>query len=369
MDDSPVRHITTAGGATLAQLLARPLVPVLAVAFLSRLAATAILLGADPGASPIIGGVEGPLLIHDASWYLAIVRDGYLPYPLELEHPNFAFFPLWPLAIVVASLFGVLDPTLVAPILSNVLFLAGSVVVYELLRRHVGTTVSQRATMLLALAPGAAVFSLAYSESLFILIAAGALLVGVTSRGGVVLVFLASICRLVGPALSLAALPELRTRRRATIAALVAGPLGFLVWAAFIWHLTGDPLGYLRGTPAWWSSLGAPTGLESVVATFAEGVPFDMLACTVTCAFAALMVWGALALLRTSPALALYALGVLAPSVLAGHWVNWPRLMLPAFPAMVVLARRRTVFLAAAPLFALAQVALARWYAAGVWTP
>jgi hypothetical protein len=369
MENHPATRALAAGHAGLVRLVAHPLVPVLAVALLSRLVATAILLGADPAGSPIVGGVEGPLLIHDGSWYLAIVLDGYHPYPLELDHPNFAFFPLWPAAIVVASLFGVFDPTVVAPVLSNALFVGGSVVVFELLRRHVGTHVSQRTTMLLALAPGAAAFSLAYSESLFILIAAGALVVGVTSRAGVVLVFLASICRLVGPALSLAALPELRMRRRAALAALVAGPVGFLLWAAFIWHLTGDPLGYLRGTPSWWSSLGASTGLESVVATFAEGVPFDIVACTVTCALAVVMVGGALALLRSSPALALYSLGVLAPTLLAGHWVNWPRLMLPAFPALVLLARRRTVFLAAAPLFGLGQVALARWYAAGVWTP
>ncbi len=364
------------GGDSVRRLLLKaatdPLAVVLLVAVMSRLVVAVAMLTATP--LQLYGGLQvdaaWPFMTWDGQWYLSIVQNGYHAYDLEAAHPDFAFFPLWPLTIIAGSLFGLLDPGLVAPLLSTALFLLAMVVVFRLLERRFDPGTAQRATILLALAPGATAFTLGYSESLFILIAAAALLVGVATRRGILLVILASLTRLVGPALSLAAIPELRSRPRLAWTALVAGPATFFAWCGFIWYLTGDPLGYLRGSPAWWSGSTLHSGpIGAIEALFLSHDVLALFVAWVAMALALISIAGGLMLLRRWPDLGLYVLGVLAPTILAGNWTTWPRLLLTAFPALVVLTRSRGVFLMSAAAFGFIQVLFARGQASISWAP
>ncbi len=349
-----------------------PLAIVLFVALMSRVVVAVAMLTATPIQSHIGLLPDGtwPFVTWDGRWYLSIAQSGYHAYDLAPGHPDFAFFPLWPLSIIAGSLFGLLDVALVAPLLANALFLLATVVVFWSLERRFGSSAAQRATILLALAPGATAFSLAYSESLFVLIVAAALLVGVATRLGIVLVVLASLTRLVGPALSLAAIPDLRTRPRLAIAALVAGPATFLVWCGFIAYLTGDPLGYMRGSPAWWTGSALHSGpIGAIEALSATTDILALFVAWVAVSLALVSIAGGLALLRWSPDMGLYVMGVLVPTILVGNWTTWPRLLLAAFPALVVLTRSRAVFLTSAVTFGVIQVLFARGQVSIGWAP
>jgi len=348
-----------------------PLAIVLFVAVMSRLVvAIAMLTATPPQAGAYALDASWPFVTWDGPWYLSIVKNGYHAYALDSGHPDFAFFPLWPVAIIAGSLFGLLDPGFVAPLLSTALFLLAIIVVFRLLERRFGPSTAQRATILLALAPGATAFTLAYSESLYVLLAAAALFVGVATRRGIVLVILASLTRLVGPALSLAALPDVRSRPRLALIALAAGPVTFLVWCGFIWHLTGDPLGYMRGSPAWWAGSEFLSGpMSAFQAVFVTTNGLALLVAWVAMFLALISIAGGLMLLRRAPDLGLYVLGVLAPTILVGNWPTWPRLLLAAFPALVVLTRSRGVFLTSALAFGVLQVLFARGQASITLVP
>ena len=174
----------------------------------------------------------------DGRWYLSIVRAGITPTTSTPGHPDFAFFPLWPIAIIAGSLFGLLDSPWSHPCCrprsscSRPSSCSGRSSDASARARRNERRSSYHSP------PGRPPSTLAYSESLFVLIVAAALLVGVATRLGIVLVVLASLTRLVGPALSLAAMADLRSRPRLAFDRVGggAGDLPRLVWVHSVPH-------------------------------------------------------------------------------------------------------------------------------------
>jgi hypothetical protein len=211
----------------------------------------------SPGSSGLsFDDLFSPLGRWDASWYRWIALHGYDQAGAHGHHANVvAFSPLYPIAYrVISTLPGPM--TLWGSLLSTLLFTVAMCALYDLGARAVGAETGRRAVLYVAFAPPAFVFSLPYSESLFLAVTVGAFaLTGAGRRwGGCTLAALAVLTRPVGIAL----LPALawqthrtRPQKRAYLPLLlpVAAQAAFL---AYIGVHTGDPLGQLHAQQHGW---------------------------------------------------------------------------------------------------------------------
>lgn len=209
----------------------------------------------------LTSGVDAPLLrsltAWDGWWYLGIARHGYSAVPLVDGYANVAFWPLYPFVVRILSLPWPALDGLVAVVLSNLAFLAALGLVERLGALVVGEERASRGAAFLALSPFSFAFSMAYPESCFFCLAAGACLA--TERGrwlvAGVLVGLATLARFQGLVL-LPTLVWLGFRRLPAGQRLRLGWLGLAVVAALgylgsVALLTGQPTGYLNAQAAW----------------------------------------------------------------------------------------------------------------------
>ena len=283
---------------------------------------------------------------------------------------DFAFFPIWPALIAVASLGGRLPAELVGAILANVLFVLAAVAVFASLSRINGPTFARNGLLLLAFSPGAFVFSLPYAESLFLLLAALFFLSSASTSW--LTAFMGQLTRLTGFGLTAAGLaellrPETRTRGARTVA---AGLAAFGLWWLFIAWLTGNPAGYMEGSPSWYAATGpnetTTFGLASVV-----GSPF--LLGYVSAGFAiAVLASGVVLVRRRELPMGFYSVAVAASGIILGTWTTMPRLTMLAYPALAILvnslASTRARFMLVAVIAAL-QAAWVLLAIFGIVTP
>src|SRR5258706_5378794 len=283
---------------------------------------------------------SSPIIIWDSQWYIRIATQGYHAVPViqtgfGTGYHDFAFFPLYPGLIAALSLGGRLPVEIVAPAISNVLFVLALIPIRIVLERAFDRRIGRFGLLLFAFSPAAYVYSLAYSEPVFLVIA-GLFFVTNGPVKGFVLGVLAGISRLAFGALAAASLADLvdpRTRLRG-FAAVGGMALGFGAWWVYISILTQDFWGYMLGIPYWHSTdspTGAPTGLASILA-----VNHPIVVITVT--FSVVIAIGSLALFRRGEyRLGLYSAACFAMSWLT-TWSSMPRLFALAFPAFAALA-------------------------------
>jgi hypothetical protein len=199
----------------------------------------------------------------DSVWFLHIARHGY-----DLKETA-AFFPLYPLAVRGVS--EVLRSDVAASVLVSVA--AGSiavVVLHRLARPLIGEAGAATTVLLVTLYPLAFVFTAAYSDGLFLALAAGSFLSGVRGRplAAGVLGGLACATRLVGLALLPALLVLLWPRGRRgflRLAPLLLLPAAVAVYAIYLDHKLGDPWAFVHAQGVYWNrhvhSGGPLTGL------------------------------------------------------------------------------------------------------------
>jgi hypothetical protein len=210
----------------------------------------------QPSAGISYDALFSPLGRWDASWYRWIALHGYDQAGAHGHHVNVvAFSPLYPLAYRVASaLSGPM--TLWGSLLSTVLFGAALCGLYDLGLRTLDRDTATRAVLYLAVCPLSFVFSLPYSESLFLALVVGAfaLIAAGRTRAAGALAALAVLTRPVGIAL----VPALAWRlhrtgspRRAYLPLLlpVAAQVAFV---AYLGLHTGDPLAPLHAQQHGW---------------------------------------------------------------------------------------------------------------------
>ncbi len=332
-------------------------VPV-AVAVASRAYSLAIL-----GALSLVPGMRSGLpAVWDAAWYLRIAGTGYHAWVVGGGH-DFAFFPAWPLLVKVASL-GVLPTALVGTALANALFVAAAALIWRVLDERLGREAATGGVALLSFAPPAYVFSLPYSEPLFLVAAAVYFGAGAASRWRVAAAALAMFARISGAAIVASALTRAALsrgrERRASLAAAAGGVIAFAIWWGFIAHLTGQLTGFLHGSPSW---AGGASGLARIEVALAR----PTISRLVWLAFLGIMTAGAVGLIRADLELAVFSVAALALALLPGGIVSsMPRYALAAFPAfggLALLARRldRRLVVALAVVFAAGQVLFAAW--------
>ncbi|PZR64399.1 MAG: hypothetical protein DLM71_02335 [Chloroflexi bacterium] len=318
----------------------------LAVGVLSRVYSIG-LIALLPSATPVLKR----FVTWDGGWYLGVAQLGYHARPIGYgtngpQH-DFAFFPGWPMTIRLGS-FGFIPMPVVAAVLANILFVVAIVVLYRVFAaRYHGAALL--GVTLLAFSPAAYVFSMAYSESLFLLLVA-LLFACRAPLGRPILAAAATFTRSAGLALLAPAAVELwrgRPRRAVGLGLGVAAGLG--AWSLFVWQLTGDPLSWLHESVGWSPDRGFAA--VALVIRHPDAVKITRLAFAVLILCAA-----ALSALRDLE-LGSYSFAEVAMTMLAGTVYSAPRFALlgiSAFPELAARLRGRRA-LVLLVIFALAQ--------------
>lgn len=197
---------------------------------------TAIIHAQYLGQTPLHDHLLAPWQRFDAFWYLRLAAHGY-----GAHDGSTVYFPLYPLLIKVVSI-PLFDQSMLAALLISNLCFAGLVVVlYQLVADQHGDTTARRTLLLLCLFPTASFLLGAYTESLFLLLAAGCILAATRERFALAgaLCFLAALTRLQGIVLCLPllwmAIQAWRAGRRDARPWLAAAmpPLGTLLFMLY----------------------------------------------------------------------------------------------------------------------------------------
>ncbi len=216
----------------------------------------------------------------DAGWYLSIVTDGYhyVPHRPELQQ-NIVFFPAYPM--LTRALGRLLGGHLAGDVAAGMALSLGAfwgalVYLFAFARRHIGADKAAAALWLIAAYPFALFFGAIYTESLFLLAtiatfyhvterqygraALWGLLVGLTRLNGALLAVplaILAVSRWLPPSLVRRQDPSLPAAddqpasvwRILSVAAMPV--VGMLLYAGYIWRLTGEPLAFASGQVAW----------------------------------------------------------------------------------------------------------------------
>jgi Mannosyltransferase (PIG-V) len=307
---------------------------------------------------------------YDTWWYRDLATHGYRPTAdLLQQQSNLAFFPLYPAlvralhALLPAARQGYEARYTIAVALSNACALAALWLVFTLVRdRWRDEGLARRVVVYLLLFPAGFFLSCAYSESLYLALAAAALLLGQRGRwwAAGLCAALATLSRssgiLVAPALAVLYLQqdgkEPRSRRDAL--ALLLAPAALAAHGAYLAHLSGDALALFHTQAAWGRTLTSPWA--TLARPFHPSMgPFEL------AGVALFLVSGGALLLQRQYALATLALLSLGPILLSGTLMSATRFLAVVFPAFVPLAQLGRSELAdrgVMVIFALSQAAL-----------
>lgn len=210
---------------------------------------------------PPRSGVLSLLVKWDGGWYVVAATEGYPRSTVPGQGLDAAttlpFFPLFPLVI---RLFDAVLPggVEVAAITAGIVTGATAAVVVWLVARVLhGERVATVASALFAFFPSAFVFTMPYSEGIFVTLGGLSLLALLKERwllAGVAAA-LATATRPNAIAIAFccawaAGVAIVKHRRWKAIVAPALAPLGLVAWFLFLWHHTGDPLVYFDAQEA-----------------------------------------------------------------------------------------------------------------------
>ena len=285
----------------------------------------------------------------DSLWVINIARDGYEKeqFNTNTQH-TWAFFPLYPLLLhVAAKLTG--DLPLTGIFLSSVLFLLALILLHKTVTEFgYDDTVADRAVFYIAACPTSYFFSLAQTESLFLLLTVGCFYAARRQRWWLAgaLGALASATRFAGVFLliPLAVLywQTYRAKRKikANAASLLLVPLGLIVFMIYLKNITGNALAFADIQAAWGHSGGMfwhplVTYLRDPLRV---SVGWDFRLLNFAAAVTAL-VCGLVLLKRREWAFGLYALvSIIVPLSFETSLQSLARYTMVIFPVFIVLA-------------------------------
>jgi len=293
------------------------------------------------------GAILQALTSWDGWWYMGIARGGYQLAPLQLDHHNYAFLPLYPMLVrLLSSPFPGADG-LIAVLISHVLFAVALVLLFALGRRHIGDQRAALACFLLAISPFSAVFSMAYGESLFLVLAIGSFLAaerGNRPAAGMLLA-LSALCRLQGAVLFLPLwilfLRQDSLRPRLSQAWVLLAPLAVAAFVVYVAWFTGSLDAFVTNM-AEWGRGGAVVGATAGQNIAAHFNPIQLVLLVVLCASLFPFVYARADGLRLEYVLIpVLFIGV---TFVSGNLESIGRYITAAFPFAWLLANRRTVF-------------------------
>ena len=337
----------------------------------------------------------------DTGWYFSVATEGYLYNASITEQQNIAFMPALPMLMRVGGKLIGEHPLLAGQAIVLLACLWAFVYVFRLAREALGDPEKAAlAVGLLAAYPFAVFLGAVYTESLFLLAAAGgfyharrqepwptlafALLAGFSRPNG----FLLSLPLALAVIMPMV-MPTWRAWRTATpervgaaiklawptLLAAAGAVLGVAVFSAYIWTLAGRPFAWLESHAAWGRSF---EGVASFVVgpyrelerrgvyEFVRSLPIDTM--NGVGAFMALAA-SVPVTVRYGLAYGVFILINLLPPLMVGGWLSIGRVTVGLFPvfiwlADVIPARQRSGWLVG---FAVAQgLAAALFYS---WRP
>jgi hypothetical protein len=328
----------------------------------------------------------------DARWYLQIAQHGYAydPQAPAGVQQNIVFFPAFPMAVRAAATIGggsALAFTIAGTVLSLVAF--GAALVYvQAFARQVGAGVAADAAVwLLAFYPFAIFYGAIYTESFFLLAAAGALVHFMREDDGRAAAWgaIAGLTRpngfLLAAPLAILALRRLWPHRGdqrmplafRTVMAALSPVMGVAAYSAYFWLSMGDPLIWARGQMAWGRSYQGLIALvadryhmvaNGGVAAYLFALPHDALN-ALGAIFALATAWPVARAI--GPEYALWILVNILPPLAAGGLISVGRFSAVLFPSFIWLAtavpsRHRAAWIGAfAALQALAAAMFYTW--------
>jgi hypothetical protein len=319
----------------------------------------------------------------DGVWYVALARYGYPHFTTghAFWQTTLGFLPLY--SIVLWVLHHVIPPlSLIAAglVVSGVGGFVATVLVMKLARRWFGVDASRRAVLFVCLFPGSIVFSMDYSEGLLIPLVAGCLL-AIEHRRWLLAGLLAGLATAVGPvalavvpACALAAGRELYLRGRLAgadglLGALARGlrdrdgrrslltpvlsPLGLVGFGAFLWAWTGSPLASYQAQRYGWKEKSTPLAIPRDVGHmfhelfsfhmrgYPNGINLNYDSGVVGAVFLLVALWLMYRARNRLPIAAVaWTAWVAVLTLTSANTPPNPRMLITAFPALIVVAAR-----------------------------
>jgi hypothetical protein len=320
----------------------------------------------------------------DGYWYQMMANRGY---PSHVVHgqSTLGFFPLYSITMWALKplVFG--SAATAGLIIATIGGLVATMLVQELATEWWDQPAGRRAAILFCLFPGSVVFSMVYSEGLLIPLAAGCLLALQRKRwvlAGVLAGFDTAVNATALPlivACAVSALLELRRNDwrwrdrdvRRCLAAPVLSVTGIAAFAIYLWRHTGSPTASLTAQRTGWHEKTDPLAVVHLVTRLAKEISFkhfDQPTINLNYPVGLVGVFvlvGGLVLMchrygRVPIEAFLYTLGVGYLMMTSEYVPPNPRLLITAFPVVVVFARyidgRRFKWLAAVMGLALIEL-------------
>lgn len=315
----------------------------------------------------IVGGalqhasLSSELSNWDGVWYIRLAVRGYPTHVLHYQ-TTLGFFPgfsmtMWALARVLAG--SLLAAGLVV---SGVGGFIATVIVQRLASRWWGDKTARKAVLAFCIFPGSVVFSMVYSEGMLIPLAAGCLL-ALEKRRYLMAGFLAAAATTIGPdaiaivpACLVGAIIEIRRSgwkdpySRRSMLSVVMAPIGIACVGAFFWVWTGTPLASYDAQHFGWhegTSLLALYHQGQILAREFSQRHFTYhdinLNYVVALGGAAFLIVALILLARerhnVSAVAITWTLGISFLAITSAHTPPNPRLLITAFPVVIVLAK------------------------------
>ena len=277
---------------------------------------------------------EGDFFISFANWdgghFLGIAEHGYS------EKFQYAFFPLYPLAIkLLSQITG--NYLLAALLISTVASFLGLQLFYKLIALDFDKKLAQKVIFITLFSPTSFYFLTVYSEGLFFFLVVATFYLLRKRKFFWVALFaaLASATRLAGLALVAGILVEVYTtsgiNRKNWIVLL--SPFGFLIYCWYLFWQTGDPFYFLTAENHWQRSFSIPgLNLWESLRNLNQGNIIDIL-------FAMFGVGFALRAFRFLPiSYSIYCLFSILLPLFTSQLSSIPRFLLPIFPIFILIA-------------------------------
>lgn len=305
----------------------------------------------------------------DGLWYRMLADHGY---PTHVSHiqTTLGFFPMYPLVVwavshafvVPLARYEILSTTIAGVIVSGVGGLIATVLVQRLATGWWGEQTGRKAVLIFCLFPGSVVFSMVYGEGLMLPLAAGCIL-ALQKRRWLLAGSLAAFAIATEPealvlvvVCAVSALLELRRRgfmNPAGLTSLLApalSVLGAAAFAGFLWLWTGSPFASLIAQRDGWGERTDVYAVVHLAQLTGDQISFSHfdhptidLNLVVGLVGAVVLIVLLVLVIRNwremSTEAIVWTLGVSWLALTSEYTPPNPRLMITAFPAVIVLAR------------------------------
>jgi hypothetical protein len=302
----------------------------------------------------------------DGLWYRMLADHGY---PMHVTHvqSTLGFFPLYPLLVwavshvfvVPIAHYSILSSTIAGVIVSGIGGVITTVLVQRLAAGWWGERTGRKAVLIFCLFPGSVVFSMVYAEGVMLALVAGCIL-ALQKRRWVLAGALAAFATATEPeaivlvvVCAVSVVLELRRRGLDGIKSLIAPALSLVgvgAFGVFLWIWTGSPFASLIAQRDGWSEKTNVFALGDLANALAGEVslshfnhPTINLNLVVGLIGAAALIIMLVLVVRNyremSAEAIVWTFGISWLAMTSEYTPPMPRLVITAFPAVIVLAR------------------------------